>query len=96
MATERIEKQSCDKCGRALKGHRNSMNIVTSLRDSSSWSRLHVQVTHIHGFHNDAQEDPADLCKPCAVALLTDALKRVRSGERATKGTEDSSMQGWK
>jgi hypothetical protein len=85
----------CDKCGKKLKTCDNSMNIVTSLSESLYWSRLHVQITRIHGMHNDENIDQAELCKSCAVGLLTDALKRVKAGERATAGTETSEQGDW-
>ena len=85
----------CDKCGKKLKTCDNTMNIMTSLSEAMCWSRLHVQIVHRHGIHNDATEEQADLCKSCAAELLTDALKRVRAGERATEGTESSDQERW-
>ena len=95
MASHIETKYSCDKCGGALEGWRNSLNIVTEQTDSYLWSRLHVNVIHKHGGSNSGEEGFADLCQPCAVALLTDALQRVSRGERATAGTEDSHQHGW-
>lgn len=96
MATHETTTYHCDKCDKKLKTSDNSLNIVSSLSESVCWSRLHVKIEHIHGMHNNATVDQADLCKPCAIALLTDALKRVRSGERATAGTEHAEEQSWK
>jgi uncharacterized protein YlaI len=85
----------CDKCGKKLDTSGNTMDIVTSLYETMCWSRLHVTIIHRHGMHNDWQADKADLCQKCAIDLLTDALKRVKSGERATKGTQDSEQKDW-
>lgn len=92
-----IEKYNCDNCGNELPGHRNSLNIVTSLYEGSGsgWARLHIRIKLRSGIHNDANTTDADLCKACAVNLLKDALKRVQDGERATKGTESSTQGGW-
>lgn len=91
-----IEKYNCDKCGKELPGHRNSLNIVTSMcEDSYGWARLHVRIKLRSGIHNDASTTDADLCQQCAIALLKDALNRVRMGERATKGAEDSNEGKW-
>ena len=85
----------CDKCGKTLKTCDNDMDICTSISESSYWRRLHVKIEHAHGMHNDGTTEQADLCKPCAVALLADALKRVKAGERATAGTQDIDQQNW-
>lgn len=95
MAKSEEISYSCDKCGKKLKTSHNSVNIVTSLSESMCWSRLHVQIVHVHGVHNDAETEQADLCKSCAVELLIDALKRVRNGERATEGTEHPEQGAW-
>lgn len=97
--SERVE-YSCDKCGKRLKTCDNSLNIRTELsgydtNGSSYWSRLHVEIIHRHGMHNDGTDEQADLCKTCAVALLTDALRRVKAGERASAGTEAIEQGTW-
>ena len=86
---------SCEKCGKKLKAYQNSIDIVTSLREDGYWSRLHVKIEHIHGVHNDATTEAADLCKLCTIQLLTDALKRIRKGERATAGVEGIEEGKW-
>lgn len=86
---------SCDKCGRKLKTDENSVDIVTSLSESAYWSRLHVRIINRHGRHNDAEENKAELCKPCTIKVLKDALERIRLGERATAGVESSSQKDW-
>lgn len=91
----KVSTYNCDKCGNKLKTCNNSMDIVTSISEDTYWSRLHVQVVHHHGMHNDGTRDQADLCKTCAIKLLTDAVNRIRKGERATAGTEDSEQNNW-
>lgn len=54
-----------------------------------------MKVEYSHGVHNDGETEDAALCKPCAVKLLTNALKRVKAGERATKGVESSKQEDW-
>lgn len=87
-------KFTCDNCHKRLKGSSN-LNIVTVKSDSSFWHRLHVRIQDVSGFHNDSKTRDADLCKPCTILLLKDALKRVKAGERATKGTEEIEQMGW-
>lgn len=88
---------SCDKCHAKLKTDENTLDIVTSLTEGGGyWSRLHIRVTHIHGIHNDATTEKAELCKQCTVELLLDAVKRIRAGERATAGTEGIEAGGWR
>ena len=88
-------KYHCDNCGKKLAGP-SCLNIVTSKSEQSlGWARLHVAVQLISGAHNDSQTSDADLCKKCAIKLLSDALRRVRGGERATAGTEEIEEQGW-
>lgn len=96
MKTE-ITKYSCDKCGKTLRTCNNKLDIVTDLNgeDSNPWARLHINIIHRHGMHNDSTEEPAELCKGCAINLLTDALKRIKAGERATAGTETINMGKW-
>lgn len=90
-ATE--EKYYCDNCGNKLKSFRNSITIVTEKNDENiGWSRLRVVIEHHHGSHNNGETDPADLCQKCTIELLEDALKRVKKGERASKGVESSDM----
>lgn len=68
---ETSTKYVCDKCGKEITyAASNGLDIVTSLSESASWSRLHVNIAHRHGFHNDADIDKAELCKPCTVKLL--------------------------
>lgn len=86
---------ACEKCSKKLKSNQNAINIRTSLSENGYWSRLHVKIEHIHGVHNDATTEPADLCKACTIQLLTDALKRIRNGERATAGTEGIEEGKW-
>ena len=73
------------------------MAIVTELSDkfASYWSRLRVQIIYAHGMHNDRDEKEAELCQTCAIDLLTDALKRIRKGERVTSGYEDINQSAW-
>ena len=88
----------CDNCGKKVL-HGSNLNIVTDKSEneySQSWERLHVVIIRKHGMHNDGVEDNANLCKKCAVILLEDALKRVKKGERASKGTESSNLEKWK
>lgn len=86
---------SCERCRKDLKSDRNTLNIVTVLSDSGYWSRLHVRIEHIHGVHNDATIEKAELCKACTVFLLNDALTRIHKGERASAGTEDIEQGRW-
>lgn len=95
MARHESTYYTCEKCKSKLNTCKNHVNIVTSLSESSWWSRLHVRIIHISGMHNDSTADMADLCQPCTVALLQDALKRVQGGERTTAGYESSDQQGW-
>lgn len=95
MATHTSEEYTCDNCGRGLQTCNNSLDIVTSKNENNPWSRLHVKIEHHHGFHNDSEMDPADLCQKCAIKLLTDALQRIKNGERATKGVESSDQGDW-
>lgn len=95
MSTQKIEKYYCDKCKKELSTWHNNLEIVTSLTDGSLWSRLHVKIEYHHGVGNDFKKDEADLCQECAVELLSDALNRVRKGERATAGVESPTKQTW-
>jgi hypothetical protein len=96
MAKHTIVIYTCEKCNKELKGYRGVLDIVTDLLGSLNyWSRLHVYIIHRHGVHNDAKEERAELCQDCTIALLKDALRRVQSGERATKGSESSYQKGW-
>lgn len=89
-----VEEHYCDNCGKKV-SYDNQLDIVTSLNEGTYWSRLHVKIKRRSGYHNDAKIEDAALCKKCAVKLLTDALKRVKAGERATAGTEASEQKGW-
>jgi hypothetical protein len=85
---------TCDRCKTELGGPR-AINLVTSLSESLAWSRLHVNIKLMSGVHNDSSFEPADLCRECAIALLSDAVNRVKKGERASAGTESSDQLGW-
>lgn len=85
----------CDKCKTKLPSCNNSIDIRTSLSEDSLWSRLHVIIQHKHGIHNNVTVDAAELCQECTLALLEDAISRIRTGERATKGTESSIQGNW-
>jgi len=86
---------ACDKCGKKLTDS-GGLNLVTVLSEISGyWSRLHVHIRHRSGVHNDGKVEDADLCKACAIELLSDALARVRKGERASAGTEKPDPRGW-
>jgi hypothetical protein len=76
-------KYHCDKCGKELPTFKNSLNIVIS--------KLHVRIQH----RPCGETYDADVCQPCAIALLEDALKRVKAGERATKGSESIYEERW-
>lgn len=45
--------------------------------------------------HNDSTTDRAELCKTCTLKLLGDAMARIRKGERATAGVEESDQARW-
>lgn len=93
MSTTTEEKHHCDFCGKKLPTYSNSLVIVTSKSEQSiGWSRLRVTIEHHHGSHNDGEKNPADLCKRCAIKLLTDAIARVKKGERVSAGVEESVM----
>lgn len=85
---------NCEKCNEKIDSP-SSLNIVTPLKEDEYWSRLHVRIIHRYGVHNNSKEEYADLCQTCTIALLVDALSRVRNGERASKGTEDPGQKGW-
>jgi hypothetical protein len=90
MAMTQREEYSCDKCGKKLRTHGNQVAIQTDLTKEwdNPWSRLRVVIEHHHGYHNDGEVNPADLCQKCAIEILTDALKQVKSGVRMTKGVQ--------
>lgn len=85
---------ACDKCHKKM-GHTNNMNIVTKLDESTHWSRLHIQITHISGLHNNSTKRAAEMCKNCTLELLRDAIGRISRGERMTAGVQSSEQQGW-
>lgn len=85
----------CDRCKKRLKTCNNEMLIETSLEEGYFWSRLQVQLIHRHGTNNGGKEEKAELCQKCAIWVLTDALKRVKAGERTTKGCGNTDQQGW-
>jgi len=92
----KIEEYTCDNCGKDLPTCDNNMEIVTSKSEHNiGWSRLHVVIQHHHGSHNDGDIENADLCQKCAVKLLTDALRRVKNGERTTAGVGSSDQGSW-
>lgn len=94
MAKHETITYTCDNCNKKVR-YNSSLNIVTSKREGSLWNRLCVKIERNHGFHNDGKVEQANLCQKCAAALLTNAAKRVRSGERASAGTENSIQEGW-
>lgn len=89
-------KYSCDRCGKRLPTFNNHIVIQTNKNGDDDyrtyWERFRVTIEYHHGVHNNGERGPADLCQPCAVALLTDALKRVKDGERLSEGVESSHM----
>lgn len=85
----------CEKCDKKLKTCKNNLDIVTKLNDSNFWSRLHVNILKISGVNNESKTEKADLCKNCTIELLSNALHRVRNGERTTKGSESIEEEGW-
>lgn len=85
---------SCDRCHKSLSSC-NKLDIVTSLKCFYGWERLHVQILHISGLDNQYETRKADLCKECTISLLSEALKRIEAGERATAGVEEVEEQGW-
>lgn len=89
-------KYSCDNCGKQLKSYKNTLDIVTSLRETNPWARLHVNIIHRHGVHNDTNSEDAELCRACALTLLEDAIKRIKAGERTTAGSESIEQGEWK
>lgn len=97
MGRETTTKYFCDMCKSKLKTCHNTMSIVTSKSESDHyWERLHVKIALVHGAHNDCETEDAELCQQCAIRLLTDALKRVSNGERATAGVESSRQEYWR
>lgn len=86
--TNQTTHHHCDKCGKKLKSCDN--NVVIMTEGSINLSHLRVIVEYRYG-RDDKQ--PADLCQSCAATLFADAARRVRSGERATAGTE-SAVEG--
>lgn len=95
MGTETSERYYCDKCKKSLKVYANSLDIVTSLSEAGFWERLHVKIENVSGVDNNSSTRDADLCQQCCIKLLSDALQRVKSGERASAGTEQPEMMRW-
>jgi len=93
--TETVEKHYCDNCGKSLKHFDNSLEIVTSKQEDNPWMRLHVKIERHSGVHNESEEQDADLCQKCAVRLLADAVRRVKAGERVSKGVKSTEQEGW-
>ena len=87
--------QVADSCGKKLPIHNSHLNIVTSISEHMVWSRLHVQIVHRSGIHNDATTNDADVCQKCAIRLLTDLERVKKKGERATEGAESIDQEGW-
>lgn len=93
MSNHSETKYACDKCRKRLPTHSNHVAIGTTLSDESiGWSRLRVVIEHRHGSHNNGKVNRADLCKKCVIALLTDALNRVKKGERVSAGIDTIDM----
>jgi len=90
MGKSTREEYNCDKCNKRLPTDGNEIVIQTDLTKEweNPWSRLRVTIEHYHGYHNDSETEPADLCQKCAIEVLTDALKKVKSGVRMTAGVE--------
>lgn len=83
MSTRTTTTQHCDRCNKKLTWG-GSLAIATEEETSGNyWKRLLLRL-------------PADLCKQCAIDILEDALKRVKAGERASAGVEDSKMKKWR
>lgn len=92
-------KYYCDKCHKKLGTFMNDVAIITRPGDDNKdpfWQRFNVGINFSCGIHNDQSENrAAELCQACTAELLEDATKRVRAGERKTKGYGDSEQQGW-
>lgn len=96
MGSYTATRYDCDNCGKKLPTSGNRVVIQTEKSEGPiGWSRLQVTIEHHHGSHNDGETEKADLCKKCTVALLEDALKRVKKGERMSEGVETSRMLGF-
>ena len=86
----------CDDCGNGLPSSKNTLAIVTEKNSSSlGWSRLRVKIEHRYGSQSHGEMEDAELCQSCAIKLLEDALRRVKLGERATKGSESVYEGRW-
>lgn len=93
MSSTTTEHHACDNCGRDLPTWSNHVAIQTEkVKGPIGWSRLRVTIEHHHGAHNDGEVSRADLCKPCAVLLLENALARVKKGERVSAGIDTIDM----
>jgi hypothetical protein len=96
MAKHKETTYHCDKCDKKLKSCNNTLQIVTKIsEDDVFWDRLYLQIFRRHGAHNKGSEEQADLCKGCAVEILTDALERVKKGERISIGVVSPYQEGW-
>jgi uncharacterized protein YlaI len=86
----------CDNCKKELPTSKNSLTISSEkVGPGTEWMRLRVKILCYSGIHNDGKTSDSDLCQECAIALLENALNRVKAGERATKGVESSKEEGW-
>jgi hypothetical protein len=92
MGSTTHTKHHCDNCDKKLPDESHVTIVTSKSEESYCWSRLRVIIEYYHGAHNNGTIDPADLCQLCAVALLTDALKRVKAGERSSAGVDDVEM----
>lgn len=85
----------CDNCGKSLPSYMAQLNIVTPKQEDNPWKRLHVLIKTRTGYHNRSEESNSDLCKKCAIALLEDAVKRIKLGERTSPGVEEVEKGTW-
>lgn len=95
MSRSETTSYHCDKCGKKLKTYNNTLKIIKEISTRAFWSRFRLRIEYIYGMHNDATTNDADLCQACAIELLSDALDRVKKGERASAGTETPDQKGW-
>jgi len=98
MGTIKTTSYICDLCGKPVKACNSTIDIVTDTSSSPGscvWSRLHILIQHHHGVHNSSTREDAILHQNCAIHILTDALNRVKNGERATKGSQSIYEEKW-